>query len=240
MWQWPTAHGCPQELAAAAAAQTAAVSQRRSQAEIDRCRSLTMAGLSGILESYTFDRYIRRVDWPESDRIKVQVQAYANAVLSASLNGKPWLILHGEYGTGKSHLSAAVVRALLDANWRGCYFRVWPRYINRLHATMDKSRDVDDDFGRETQADILAELTRGALVVIDDIDKQPATDWTRAKMFDVLNTRYNALAPTILTFNTHIFDPAIENFIGRAVLDRLMQHAYNIIEFAGPSYRLAN
>jgi DNA replication protein DnaC len=237
-WIWPSRHNCGPEMLYLSQLDRQADITRQAQAEIDRRKMIDLAGLSGLIETYTFERYHDRSDWPGSADVRARVKAYAYAITGSTLNGKPWLVLHGEYGTGKSHLAAAVIRFCLDEGWRGCSFRVWTRYINRLQATMDKSRHADDEFGHETQADILAELTRGPVVAIDDIDKQPATEWTRAKLFDVINTRYNKLAPTVLTFNLNLTDRKIQDYIGQAVLDRIMQHAYDIVEFDGPSYRM--
>jgi DNA replication protein DnaC len=235
---WPDRHGCAQESAALQrdADQRALISA--AEAAVERRWLLDSAGLSGLVERCTFQRFAVREDWPEAVCLRDRIWDYAETLVDGNLGDRPWLILHGNYGTGKSHLAAAVIRRAFDAGLRGCAFRVWTSYINRLQATMDKQRQTEDEFGHETQADILAELKRGAVVVIDDIDKQPATEWARSKLYDVLHTRYNALLPTVLTFNTNISDPAIQDYIGGAVLDRIMQHAFDIVEFAGPSYRM--
>lgn len=235
---YPNKHGCPEEMIALQRCEQAQFITAQQQAEMDRQKLIERAGLAGLLESYTFERYRDREEWPASALVRARVKSYAYSIEASTLHGKPWLVLHGEYGTGKSHMAAAVIRFFIEEGWRECYFRVWTRYINRLQATMDRKRQSEDEFGHETQADILAELTRGGVVAIDDIDKQPASEWTRSKLFDVLNTRYNKMSPTILTFNTSLTDRTIEDFIGRAVLDRIMQHAYDIVPFDGPSYRM--
>jgi DNA replication protein DnaC len=237
-WIWPSRHGCAQELVYLSQNANRLELTRQAKAEIDRRKRLERAGLSDLLETYTFENYTDRKDWAASSAVRARVKSYAYAITASTLNGKPWLVLHGAYGTGKSHLAAAVIRFCLEDGLNGCAFRVWTTTVNRLQATMDKARHVDDEFGHETQADILAEIKRGAVVAIDDIDKQPATEWTRSKLFDVINTRYNKMAPTVLTFNTHLEDRAIQDYVGAAVLDRIMQHAYDVVEFNGPSYRM--
>ncbi|MGV0976392.1 MAG: ATP-binding protein [Azonexus sp.] len=237
-WLWPDSHGCPEERADRLEQAQQAERARLNLIDQARCRDLACAGLTGLLERATFQRFSPRADWPEAIPVRDRVWDYAESVAFNQLGDRPWLILHGNYGTGKSHLAAAIIHRALGVGLRGCAFRVWTAYLSRLQATMDKKRQTDDEFGHETQADILFELKRGAVVVIDDIDKQPATEWARAKLFDVLNTRYNALLPTVITFNTSLTDPAIQDYIGGAVLDRIMQHAFDVIEFNGPSYRM--
>lgn len=161
-----------------------------------------------------------------------------------------WLILYGQYGNGKSHLAAAVIREALAHGWttpstgsgRGCYFRVWTEYLKRLQASW---KPRPDDLEAEAEADIVAELQDGRLVVIDDLDKKDPTVWTRGVLYGVLNYRYNAELPTILTFNfgPDDADPrapgrlALEEYLGRASLDRLIGAACDVIEFGGPSFR---
>jgi len=152
------------------------------------------------------------------------------------VDGK-WLILHGGYGTGKSHLAAAVIREAMEADVPQAYFRVWTEYLKRLQASWD-------DNAREHTSDIERELASGRLVVIDDIDKRRPTAWTREVLFTALNRRYNARLPTVLTFNYGPDDVdrnapgrlALEEYLGRATLDRLLEVSI-MVEFAGPSYR---
>jgi DNA replication protein DnaC len=235
MWVWPHRHGCQQEQAAVALDGAIDRQNRMAKEQADYQRSLERAGLIGLLGGYRFDEFSDRKDWPDSAKIRARVRVYANAVEQGTLDGKPWLILHGAYGTGKSHLAGAVVRQMIDSGRRECYFRVWGRYLKRLQASWDKRRQSNDDY--ESDFEIVAELTRGFVVAIDDLDKQPPSDWTRSVLFDVINTRYNSLSPTVLTFNHGLEDGALQDYIGKAVFDRIMQHAFDVIEFTGPSFR---
>jgi len=97
----------------------------------------------------------------------------------------------------------------------------------------------------EREADIIAELTTGWLVVLDDLDKQNNTDWERETLYTFLNQRYVGLLPTVLTLNTALDAPdplapgrlALERVMGRAVLDRIYEVCWGVVEFDAPSYR---
>lgn len=169
----------------------------------------------------------------------------AAAMLGWLNNNRPvknWLILYGDYGTGKSHLAAAIIREAIDRGFTNCYFRGWVHYLQRLQWSW--SRD-EGDREAEKEADIVRELQQGQIVVIDDLDKRTPSEWVRSSLYSVLHYRYEADLPTILTFNygPDDADPkargrlALEAYLGRAVLDRLIESAYDVIEFAGPSYR---
>jgi len=77
--------------------------------------ALRRAGLVGWLAEATFDTYTARSDWADAMHVKGRVKGYAYALTNGGLNGQPWLMLHGGYGTGKSHLAAAVVRYLMES-----------------------------------------------------------------------------------------------------------------------------
>lgn len=235
---YPDRHDCPEERAAAALAEAAARHASGVSAERERRRQLHRAGLTGQLDACTFARFQPRADWPEAVHLAQRVLDYAKAVIAGQTD-RTWLLLYGNYGTGKTHLAAAAVHYALGAGWIDATFRVWTTYVERLQATIDRRRQVEDEFGHETVTDIMAELKRGRLVVIDDIDKQPPSEWTQAKLYEVLNTRYNAARPTVLTFNLAPDDPRTQDVLGGAAFDRVMHLAYDVIEFSGPSYRLS-
>lgn len=238
---FPSLCGCEGERDALMA-EEARIGRAREEAEVRHwIETLEKAGLIGWLSRATFDSYLPREDWPRAMDCKATVQRYLRDVLSGNLGEKPWLILHGAYGTGKSHLAAAVVRECLASGIGRCYFRVWPEYLRRLLNSFDR-RDNE-----ERTSDIINELQRGRVIVIDDVDKrQPSkSGWTTDELYTVLNRRYNERAPTILTFN-HAPDEidsqapghlVFERYMGRAILDRIVGATYDVVNFDGSSYR---
>jgi len=208
--------------------------------QLKRKRMFEASGLVGRLEFATFQNFVPRADWPEAMQIKQRVTAYCEAVLREDFS-RPWLIFYGNYGTGKSHLAASVIHQAIEAGWSETYFRVWPEYLRRLEATFSPGLEYRLD--AETRADITRELGEGRLIVIDDLDKRRPTQFTRDELYEPLNRRYVKSLPTILTFN---LDPtfedqkaklAIEEYIGPAVLDRIFEVAFDLIDFDGPSFR---
>lgn len=239
-WVFPDRHGCTAESEALAKLAVIQAEQAVEEDEQARRAILNRAGLIGWLGECYFENFQPRQDWPGADGCKGRVLAYLRALIDNTLPAnKNWLILHGNYGNGKSHLAAAIVRMILP---RRAYFRVWPDYLRRITATFERQRN---DENQETEADIIAELQRGDLIVIDDLDKRRGTDFSRNTLYSVLNHRYNAQLPTILTFNygPGDVDPkapgrlALEEYLGRAVLDRVIGVAFDVVEFTGPSYR---
>jgi DNA replication protein DnaC len=238
---FPERHGCHEETVSLA---QRAELERYTEEQMKReawAYALNRAGLVGWLGKATFETFRPRDDWADAMHVCGRVKAYSYALLNDNLNGKPFLILHGAWGTGKTHLAAAIVLAALEAGWNEIYFRVWTEYLSRLQASWNRRRNGDDG---ETEYDIEAELKDGRLVVIDDLDKRRPTGWTTETLVGVINYRYNAGLPTVLTFNygPEDFDGrtgklALVEYLGVAVLDRLIGDTFDTIEFEAPSYR---
>lgn len=233
---WPDECGCEASQEARAKELREQQEQERREAWGDWEDRLQRAGLVGWLSEARFVNFEPRDDFPGAMDCKQQVQEYADALLGGKLGRGSWLIMYGGYGTGKSHLAAAIIREALESGWQA-YFRVWTEYLKRLQASWDHGTT-------EATSEIEAELARGKLVVIDDIDKRRPTGWTREVLFTALNRRYNSGLPTVLTFNYGPDDRdsnapgrlALEEYLGRATLDRLLEVS-TMIEFNGPSYR---
>ena len=134
-----------------------------SEAEEKRQFKLSLydrAGLNGRLQDSKFDNFLVRDDWTGSADVLARVRAYGQAYLENNLirltaTGRtrhtPFLVLYGQWGTGKSHLAAAALHQALDARKR-VYFRVWPDYLQRLQASWGDSHDG------EKERDIIKEL----------------------------------------------------------------------------------
>lgn len=236
-WVWPDEHDC--EAARVAKEQQEAQEKvaKMTSEQKEYCKRLHTAGLIGWLAEATFASYSAREDWAGAEDVWRRVRDYTKAI-EAGKREQPFLILHGLYGNGKSHLAASAIRYFLDKGQKRCYFRVWPDYLARIQATFNREEG-------ETEEEIVAELQQGEIIVIDDLDKRKPSDWVRGVLFSVLNHRYNQGLPTILTLNygPHDLDPkaagrlALEEYMGRAVLDRVIGGAFDVIEFNGPSFR---
>lgn len=240
-WYWPDCHGCEQERVALQNEQAYQAMTEQKQKQIEYAQKLQNAGLVGWLAEATFENYKTRAEWPGAAEALKWACEYV-AAMAGGDRTKPFLAMYGKYGNGKSHLAAATIHHFLGLGWTRCYFRVWPAYLTRIRASYRRS---DDDLAaQEAEADIINELQSGELIVIDDLDKRKPTDFGREILFQVLNHRYNASLPTVLTFNLgpEDIDPkapgrlALETFLGKSLIDRIIERAY-MIEFDGPSYR---
>ena len=118
-------------------------------------------------------------------------QAYNQARLFAqSLNG--WLLVQGYYGTGKTHLAAAVANFAVSMGVPTLFLTV-PDLLDTLRFAYD---DPAATFESRFE-----EIRSAPLLVMDDFGTQNATSWAQEKLFQILNYRYINRLPLVLTTN---------------------------------------
>jgi DNA replication protein DnaC len=109
---------------------------------------------------------------------------------SQSLKG--WLLLQGGYGCGKTHLAAAVANFAVEMGVPTLFLTV-PDLLDTLRFAYD---DPESTF--EERFD---EIRNAPLLVMDDFGTQNATEWSREKLFQILNYRYINQLPLVVTTN---------------------------------------
>ncbi len=120
-------------------------------------------------------------------------RAYARALKFAE-QPVGWLILFGGYGTGKTHLVAAIANQVLNTGYRTVLFAVVPDLLDHLRSTFGPTSEIayDERFEQVRGADVL---------ILDDFGTENATPWAREKLFQIFNHRYNYKLPTVITSN---------------------------------------
>ena len=129
-----------------------------------------------------------------------------------------WLVLTGVVGCGKTHLAAAIANAC-QARGQAAYFVVVPDLLDHLRATYSPDSRVGYD--------VLFEAIRAApLLILDDLGSHSSTPWAQEKLFQLINHRYNARLPTVVTTNLHIDD--IDERLRSRMLDQRVGMYYAI------------
>lgn len=93
----------------------------------------------------------------------------------------------GEVGSGKTFAAACIANALVD---RGIpvLMRSLPRLLAELQGRWDKS-------------ELLGELSSCSLLILDDLGSERASDYAIEQIFLIIDTRYRAKKPLIITTN---------------------------------------
>lgn len=138
-------------------------------------------------------------------------------------------------GRGKSYSAAALANAFVDAGYR-TVFTTASAMLERIKASFSGNGETDSVISRYAACDVL---------VLDDLGKEDAKEWSSNMMFLVINARYENMRPTIFTSN---YSPqALSKRLGRkgetetaeAIASRLSETTIPI-HLTGPDMRIAS
>lgn len=159
-----------------------------------------------------------------ADVTTISVARQATALLAAldaaeryARHYQGWLVLHGAYGAGKSHLAAAIAHQGIAAGMSTRY-RSLPGLFDALKA----------GFGNDTSAAIFEDVIGCGLLILDDLfDSDMQTDWRKSRLFRLLNERDGR--PLVITSNRRMDDlvPASDVDAGR-LLSRVAGNASQV------------
>lgn len=124
------------------------------------------------------------------------------------------LIFSGLPGTGKSHLAAAILQAIMPA--RCGLYTTCMGIIRNVRGTWRKDSE-------RSESQVLRAYGTADLLVIDEIGVQYGTDGEQTILFDVLDRRYREMMPTILLTNQA--KAGFKQFIGDRSFDRLVENS---------------
>lgn len=143
------------------------------------------------------------------------------------------LVLNGGIGTGKTHQAYGALRRIAEAG---------PHRFEMIATTAPdlygKLRPGGSDKGSEHE---LKQYARIQLLLLDDLGTEKLSEFTEEATYRIVNERYNACLPLIITTNLMIRaapgEPqALTDRLGDRLASRLAQSAH-IVTLAGPDLR---
>ncbi len=176
-----------------------------------------------LLRNMTFDNFDhKRLELPLEQRENLH-QAFNLAIEFARLP-EGWLIFQGVNGCGKTHLAAAIANYQL-AQDKPVFFVVVPDLLDHLRSTFSPDSKISyDEFSEK--------LKETPLLILDDFGEQSATPWAQEKLYQLINYRYNARLPMVVT--TCLSLDEIETRISSRMVDPRISLVFNI---TAPDYR---
>lgn len=99
------------------------------------------------------------------------------------------LLFHGGVGGGKTFFAAAIANAMIDNGYSAMITTV-PELITAMAKDFEANK-----------ADILAQISKVKILVLDDVGFERVTSYGAEKLFEIINTRVLSGKPLIVTTN---------------------------------------
>ncbi len=181
-------------------------SDQRTNANLDQYVECTFA---------TFDK-----DVPGTREAFIQAKQYSETYEPV------WIVFYGGYGSGKTHLAAAIANEAVRQEMT-VIFRVVPDLLDQLRAAYDPKSTMSFD-------DTFSAIREVGVLVLDDLGTENTTAWAREKLFQIINYRATQRLPLIVTSNNIRPDqklgidfPGIDDRIASRLADvRMVRHVH--------------
>ncbi|AMG57727.1 ATP-binding protein [Pantoea vagans] len=214
---------CLAEKLAKLEADEAASERRWKQSQIDR-----MIGDLQLPERFagaTLDNYQPVND--DAARCLKLCKAYA-AKWPERLKQGGGLVMCGKPGTGKNHLALAIAKHVINEHQNSALFTTALRIARLFKSTWSKNSE-------RTEAEVIRIYTDPELLIIDEVGVQFGSEAEKLILFEIINTRYERMMPTILISN--LPKDELAAFIGERVIDRMNDGGGCTLAFTWESYR---
>lgn len=120
------------------------------------------------------------------------------------------LLYYGPIGTGKTYLAACIANAVIDQGYTARMTN-FAEISNELQSTWEKQDYIEDLCGRD-------------LLIIDDLGVERDSKYMQEVVYNIIDTRYRAKLPMIITTNLTDKELAHAKEIGNTrIYDRIME-----------------
>jgi DNA replication protein DnaC len=143
------------------------------------------------------------------------------------------LVFMGPVGVGKTHLSVAIMRGLIE---KGV-----PCLFYEFGSLLKEIQNSYNPISQTSELKVLAPVFEAEVLVLDELGASKPTDWVRDTMMQIINTRYNDKKLTIFTTNyldgrRNERDETLEDRIGVRLRSRLYEMC-KTVHLEGEDYR---
>ena len=133
------------------------------------------------------------------------------------------ILFYGKKGNGKSFYASCIYNALID---------------KRVTAAFTSTANLMNVLGKWDKSEIFDAISRVKLLVLDDLGAERDTSYSAELMYAVIDARYKAGLPTIVTTNLALADMEAEEDVWRSrIYDRIIEMCPIQIRMTGDSRR---
>lgn len=143
------------------------------------------------------------------------------------------LLFMGPCGVGKTHLSTAILRGLINKGVQ-CSFCEFGVLLRRI-------QDSYNPVSQTSELKVLAPVYEAEVLLLDELGASKPTEWVRDTMMQIIGTRYNERKLTIFTTNYRderhsLTEETLVDRVGMRLRSRLYEMC-RTVEIEGEDYR---
>lgn len=204
--RWTSCPDCNKAREEAEAEERRIAEQRAKQERIER--RLQSAGIPPRFRHKVFPTF--QADTSAKQHSLDLSMQFANSFDEKLKNGAS-MVFSGTPGTGKSHLACAIAQHVMEAGYTAIYL-----------TAMDLIRLVRSTWRRDSERseeDVIRELSRVDLLVLDEVGMQYGSEGEQVIMTDIIDQRYRNSLPLIVITNQD--RKGLTEYLGHRAFDRL-------------------
>lgn len=194
----------------------------KERAKEDAMRKAASLRRASIMDARLYDARFDTCELNDANRKNIAAcKRYAEKFdeLMAKNQG---LLFWGAVGTGKSYAAACIVNYLLDNG------------VSAVMTSFVKIMNIGDDTERGS---LIRKLMTCKLAVLDDLGAERNNTFALEQVYDVVDARYRAKLPMIVTTNLALKDMLEEQQdCSKRIYDRIFEVCYPM-QWTGPSWR---
>ena len=163
---------------------------QESRIESERYDRLLKYSNLGRLTRFKFEN-LERHGLSGSEASKTQFLKAWEAASSYAAAPKGWLTFVGPNGSGKTHLAVAIANHCIENN-QVVFFSHAPDLLDHLRSSFGPASEI-------SYSDLFEQVRTVPILILDGLGSHSATPWAKEKLRQILNHRYNAELPTVIT-----------------------------------------
>lgn len=189
------------------------------------------SGIGALMEKQTFENFSLQYyqDPADKQRMKQVLDTALRYVELYSDQKSQNMLFFGQTGLGKTHLSSAIAKRLIDRGFDVLYETAQNLFGDFEDERFNRTYNTGMD---EKKTDRYFECD---LLIIDDLGAELSNQFTAACLYNLINTRQNAGKSCII--NTNLTLNEIEKRYSQRIFSRLCGQ-YQVLQFTGRDVRM--
>lgn len=177
--------------------------------------------IHGDYKTKTFEGYDAQT---EAQRHGLKVAKHYAEHFPAHFKNGQNVLFQGSYGTGKTHLSAAIRKQVADQNYKVLFMSL-PDYIDKVKQEFNETNKRHPIFKMASDADLL---------ILDDIGANRMTEFEVSELFKIVDARRGKCTVYTTNYSGKDFVKSMEL---HRIFSRMMENT-KVVVLKGDDYRM--